>query len=315
MRRVLAVSLFALLWMFAQDLLAQASNVMTNQSVIALVSGKYGDAYIIDRIQSQPAAYSLTAADVQALERAGVSDTVIATMALKQRGGSPAFVQTTAVQTPAPQTAAPRELLRDAIPQTPAQPVRASGPAGSNARGRRRGSGASSGGFDCRFDDGDWPRVDQTGDRRNFDKVFYRDDNDCWQSLPARRITWSNSSMTNTLMSGVTLGMRKRPYTGAVERRYSQFAVHCNTGLVIYTMDFAVIPLNDVESGGRNVRNPLNREADFHVVDRHGALAPDDMLKIEPFAQVKDGEYGVFDYPAYRNSRSTQDIFSFHCLD
>ena len=116
-------------------------------------------------------------------------------------------------------------------------------------------------------------------------------------------------------MFAMTMGMKKRPYTGTLERRYSQFAVHCGSGIVVYNMDFAVVPLRDISRGGRNITSPLNREADFHVVDRHGALQPDDMFKIEPFKPVADGEYGIFDYTAFRDGTGSQDMFSFHCLD
>ena len=97
MGRVLAASVFAVSCLCALRLSGQASSVMTNQSVVALVSGKYNDAFIIDRIRSQPGAYNISPGDVQALENAGVSDTVIAAMALNQGGpGSP--LQTVAQQ-------------------------------------------------------------------------------------------------------------------------------------------------------------------------------------------------------------------------
>ena len=200
-----------------------------------------------------------------------------------------------------------------------AAPIAATSPSPSvNAnqplrRVRTRNRNAAQSGLDCRFDSGDWPRVTKPATDKNAERVFYRDSSDCWQSLPPRMIEWQNWSAGKQMKSVMTMGLRKPTYSGSIERRYSQYEVQCNTGIIVYGMDFLVIPLRDDKRGARSIDNPLKRESDFHVVDRHSALQPDDMAMIEPFKEVSVGEYGIFDYAAFHDSKAAQPIYTFHC--
>jgi hypothetical protein len=63
---------------------AIAQSVLTNESILKMVSDKQGDDLILLMIQNQPCDFSMTADDLKKLKDQGVSDKVLAAMITKQ---------------------------------------------------------------------------------------------------------------------------------------------------------------------------------------------------------------------------------------
>jgi hypothetical protein len=80
--------------LFASMLLAQQT--LTNESVMKLVKAGMGDDLIINMINTQPSNFSVATDDLIALKTGGASEKVIAAILLKNTGGAPAQVASSA---------------------------------------------------------------------------------------------------------------------------------------------------------------------------------------------------------------------------
>src|SRR5216684_5456370 len=79
--------------LFCAALCAQES--LTNETVLKLVKAGIGEDTIVGMVNQQPGKYGLSADDIIALKRAGVSDRIMAAMIVKG-GASPVLIAPTA---------------------------------------------------------------------------------------------------------------------------------------------------------------------------------------------------------------------------
>lgn len=77
---------------------AQAQEVMNNEAIIKMVKSGLGENLVITMVQNQPGKYVLIPEELTKLKEAGVSERVLAAMAAKRQGSTPAEGQIPSVK-------------------------------------------------------------------------------------------------------------------------------------------------------------------------------------------------------------------------
>ena len=88
--------LLFILAILAVSFAAYAQEALTNDSILKMVKSGLGENLIVSMVQNQPGKYSLGADELIKLKEAGVSEKILAAMAVKGSGSAPATSSTSA---------------------------------------------------------------------------------------------------------------------------------------------------------------------------------------------------------------------------
>jgi len=95
-----------------------AEVVLTNDTVLKLVRARIGEDSIIGMVNQQPGVYALSADDLAALKRAGVTEKVIAAMLVRNGAVNVPVTEPTPAASTSTSTHPAPLILRDAVPIT-----------------------------------------------------------------------------------------------------------------------------------------------------------------------------------------------------